>query len=334
MSNTGPKPKRLKKITGWFQRTNVSSSSSNSISNPSISSPNIDHPPQPVEPPNRVNALERDPGLRSAIWKYPVNERDSVRKAYILLGPFQPELVFPLSEHGDQQLRLWPNHHSFEEIETCRATCWIQAHGIPPELMTKNNGRKLGEMLGSVLEVEDPKEGQPLSPIHTSRQASTLVADFLAANAPVGSIGAKTRPMQWILPPVGTFKVNVDASWHPPDRTDIRVVIRDSDRRLIAGISFSCRNGSVIEAKATASLARIELAASLQLMEIIMETDAKEVVEEILSNQRKIPREANAVAHAAAMLGKGLVDPLRWATQPPPNLSLVLRNDGLPYPHS
>ncbi|KAL6193639.1 hypothetical protein ACLB2K_034723 [Fragaria x ananassa] len=55
-------------------------------------------------------------------------------------------------------VRLWPNHHSFEEIETCRATYWIQAHGIPPELMTKNNGRKLGEMLGSVLEVEDPKE--------------------------------------------------------------------------------------------------------------------------------------------------------------------------------
>ncbi|KAL6194809.1 hypothetical protein ACLB2K_035884 [Fragaria x ananassa] len=126
------------------------------------------------------------------------------------------------------------------------------------------------------------------------------------------------------------------------------------------GTSFSCRTGSVIEAEATASLAGIDLAVSLQLMEIIMETDAKEVVEEILSNQRKvcwksyliiqqirskssgfsncywewIPREANAVAHAAAMLGKGLVDPLRWATQPPPNLSLVLRNDGLPCPHA
>ncbi|KAL6134631.1 hypothetical protein ACLB2K_066860 [Fragaria x ananassa] len=55
-------------------------------------------------------------------------------------------------------VRLWPNHHSFEEIETCRATYWIQPHGIPPELMTKNNGRKLEEMLGSVLEVEDPNE--------------------------------------------------------------------------------------------------------------------------------------------------------------------------------
>ncbi|KAL6200585.1 hypothetical protein ACLB2K_030366 [Fragaria x ananassa] len=178
-------------------------------------------------------------------------------------------------------------------------------------------------------------QGQPLSPIHSSRQASTLVADFLAANAPVGSIGAIASPMQWFPPPVGTFKVNVDASWHPPNRTGIGVVIRDSDRRVIAGTSLSCRSNSVIEAEATASLAGINLAASLQLMEIIMEMDAKEVVEEILSNQRKVCwREANAVAHAAAMLGKGLVDPLRWASQPPPNLTLVLRNDGLPCPHS
>ena len=203
-------------------------------------------------------------------------------------------------------------------------------------------------------------QGQPLSLIHASRQALTLVADFLAANALIGSIGAITRPMQWILPPVETFRVNVDASWHPPNRTSIRVVIRDLDWRLIAGTSFLCRSGSVIEAEATASLVGIELAASLQLMEIIMETDAKEVVEEILLNQRKvcwksyliiqqirskyygfrncywewIPREANAVAHVAAMLGKCLVGPLRWATQPPPNISLVLRNDGLPCPHS
>ncbi|KAL6226651.1 hypothetical protein ACLB2K_000612 [Fragaria x ananassa] len=150
-------------------------------------------------------------------------------------------------------------------------------------------------------------QGQPLSPIHSSRQASTLVADFLAANAPMGSIGAIASPMQWFPPPMGTFKVNVDASWHPPNRTGISVVIRDSDRRVIAGTSFSCRSSSVIEAEATASLAGIDLAASL---------------------------EANVVAHAAAMLGKGLVDPLRWASQPPPNLTLVLRNDGLPCPHS
>ncbi|XP_024171784.1 uncharacterized protein LOC112177756 [Rosa chinensis] len=86
------------------------------ISNPSISSPNFDDQPepseslvvnsQPLEPPNNINALERDPGLRSPIWKYPVNKRASVRKAYILLGPFQPKLSYPLTNHGGQKRRF------------------------------------------------------------------------------------------------------------------------------------------------------------------------------------------------------------------------------------
>ncbi|BBH07729.1 hypothetical protein Prudu_019747 [Prunus dulcis] len=39
-----------------------------------------------------INYLERDSGLRRLICKYPVNEQDNVRRAYILLGPCQPEL--------------------------------------------------------------------------------------------------------------------------------------------------------------------------------------------------------------------------------------------------
>ncbi|KAM5580830.1 hypothetical protein ABKV19_010172 [Rosa sericea] len=108
MSNHEPKPKRSKFIHTWFKRTNVESSSSNVVSEPSISSPNIDVEPQPSipEPQNNINALERDPGLRCAIWKYPVNERDSIRKTYVLLGPFQPELEFPFTEQGSQQRRF------------------------------------------------------------------------------------------------------------------------------------------------------------------------------------------------------------------------------------
>lgn len=36
--------------------------------------------------------LERDPGLRSPIWSYPVDMRDDVRKEYIKMGPYQPKL--------------------------------------------------------------------------------------------------------------------------------------------------------------------------------------------------------------------------------------------------
>ncbi|KAK9928233.1 hypothetical protein M0R45_025379 [Rubus argutus] len=39
-----------------------------------------------------INSLEHDPGKRLSIWKYPLNERDNFRRAYVALGPFQPEL--------------------------------------------------------------------------------------------------------------------------------------------------------------------------------------------------------------------------------------------------
>ncbi|PRQ55423.1 putative ribonuclease H-like domain-containing protein [Rosa chinensis] len=46
-----------------------------------------------------------------------------------------------------------------------------------------------------------------------------------------------------------------------------------------------------------------------------------------------IPREANCVAHEAALLGYRTMGLCRWAETPPPSLTLVLRNDGLPCPH-
>ncbi|KAL6226498.1 hypothetical protein ACLB2K_000460 [Fragaria x ananassa] len=44
------------------------------------------------------------------------------------------------------------------ELEDKRAIFWIQGHGVPREMIIPNNGRKLGNMIGSVLEVEDPKK--------------------------------------------------------------------------------------------------------------------------------------------------------------------------------
>lgn len=93
MSDPLPKSKRLKEITSWFSR-DVESGSSNLNSTPSITSPNFNDEPQPsshfplpnsqpLEPPNRINALQRDPGLHCPIWEWPVDEQDRVRKAYI-----------------------------------------------------------------------------------------------------------------------------------------------------------------------------------------------------------------------------------------------------------
>ncbi|KAJ9544759.1 hypothetical protein OSB04_024466 [Centaurea solstitialis] len=45
-----------------------------------------------------LSTLERDPGLRSQIYDYPINQQDTVRRAYMNLGPLQPTLsMFPKS---------------------------------------------------------------------------------------------------------------------------------------------------------------------------------------------------------------------------------------------
>ena len=52
-----------------------------------------------------VEFLQRDPGLRPQIWQYPPEQRDSVRRAYLMLGPMQPELQIykPSGEKGHQR---------------------------------------------------------------------------------------------------------------------------------------------------------------------------------------------------------------------------------------
>lgn len=55
-------------------------------------------------------------------------------------------------------VKQWPLHCSAEDIDTNRAIYWVQIHGLPRNLCTVGNGRTLGQRLGSVLEVEDPRE--------------------------------------------------------------------------------------------------------------------------------------------------------------------------------
>ncbi|ESR55520.1 hypothetical protein CICLE_v10024402mg, partial [Citrus x clementina] len=55
--------------------------------------------------------LERDPGLRHQIWDYNVNQRDEMRRAYIMSGPYQPRLPeYPKSgseKHPRRFQSLW-----------------------------------------------------------------------------------------------------------------------------------------------------------------------------------------------------------------------------------
>lgn len=53
-------------------------------------------------------------------------------------------------------VRHWPANLSIDEINPHRATYWIQAHGLSRQLLNVRNGHKIGGMIGTVLEVEDP----------------------------------------------------------------------------------------------------------------------------------------------------------------------------------
>ncbi|RYR58629.1 hypothetical protein Ahy_A05g024490 [Arachis hypogaea] len=54
-------------------------------------------------------------------------------------------------------LRLWWKGESVFEVDYDFMEFWIQIHGIPHDFMDKETGVRIGEMLGVLAEVEDPK---------------------------------------------------------------------------------------------------------------------------------------------------------------------------------
>ncbi|KAH9626934.1 hypothetical protein KSS87_014995 [Heliosperma pusillum] len=51
-----------------------------------------------IENEDLVFSLEREPGLRAPMWPYPVEKRNEIRRAYLKLKPYQPEMKkFPYS---------------------------------------------------------------------------------------------------------------------------------------------------------------------------------------------------------------------------------------------
>ncbi|KAG8377121.1 hypothetical protein BUALT_Bualt09G0135500 [Buddleja alternifolia] len=63
--------------------------------NVSATTSQFDRPPKIPRVENEeidISSLERDPRLRRQISKYPIEQRDKVRRAYIMAGPYQPRL--------------------------------------------------------------------------------------------------------------------------------------------------------------------------------------------------------------------------------------------------
>lgn len=132
-----PKPKRFKNLLSWYKNDATSESASGSGSGSrsgsgirsETGSRNVDvdsvndvmleeSPSIPQEESSFVEcrndrigiennfditALERDLGIRRPICSYPQNLRDSIRRAYMVLGPYQPILAsYPSSWDGVQ----------------------------------------------------------------------------------------------------------------------------------------------------------------------------------------------------------------------------------------
>ena len=160
-----PRPRKVqKKVNSYFQK-NVPSS--NESQPPSINEAVISGIPrlneqqpfssQRVESQEiDVTYIERDPRKRHAISSYPINDRDEVRRKYILYGPYQPKLEeYPTHQCGDQDRRFngkWFEKYPWLEYsENDKAFCFpcFVFDSNPPRypLFTSdgyNNWRKIG----------------------------------------------------------------------------------------------------------------------------------------------------------------------------------------------
>ncbi|KAK9938569.1 hypothetical protein M0R45_015298 [Rubus argutus] len=178
------------------------------------------------------------------------------------------------------------------------------------------------------------------------------------SNQPVVSTSFVVSPV-WSLPPAFLIKINCDASWDFASfKAGFGVIAWNHLGYCIGGLAKPSSCASALIAECSAVLEGITFAQDLHLRRVLVSTDSQEVISSIkdplskgswrifpiLSKIRRIaasfdevrwewsPREANRAAHAAASLASRVVNLNRWASVPPPSLSRVLRNDGLPCP--
>ncbi|CAN6688918.1 unnamed protein product [Malus baccata var. baccata] len=140
-----------------------------------------------------------------------------------------------------------------------------------------------------------------------------------------------TRNVIW-NPPISIFvKINVDGAWKPSGKAGLGVVIRDCGGMLLGRKHCHILKSSIEEIEAEAALVGLVLANDMGLENIMVESDSKVFVDNVIKKSiRSI--EANKAAHEAASHSIDRVCCRRWATQPPPSLVLILSKDGLPCP--
>jgi ribonuclease HI len=200
-------------------------------------------------------------------------------------------------------------------------------------------------------------QGTQLFPMEVVHKATVSAAEFMAVVYPVSSCTTQPSSLTWKRPPAPFLKYNTDASWSSPSgRAGLGMIIRDSTGALIGGQAIPTLANSVIIAETDAVCKAMDLALELGHSSAIFESDCLGLINHlncpsyasdwtILPLLREIrrkatsfshimwnwvPKEVNCAAHCAASLALQMVDLKRWASVPPPSLTGVLMNDGLP----
>ncbi|KAM1077774.1 hypothetical protein ACFX15_024423 [Malus domestica] len=193
---------------------------------------------------------------------------------------------------------------------------------------------------------------------------SNSVGSFLEAScAPMGLVRSSppVSPSldRWSPPYAPFWKVNVDASWTMLSKRGFAgVVIRDHKGCFVAAQRMEILAANAEAAAAYAILCGCEVAVSLGLPQVILESDSKEnisILEKATSSGsweafpirakiRRIAesfqccrwswvtRSANMTAHCLASRRNTEMCGLTWINTPPSSLVHVLNKDGLPCP--
>lgn len=162
----------------------------------------------------------------------------------------------------------------------------------------------------------------------------------------------------WIPPPHNVIRINTDASWHQQTLSSgIAAVARDMNGVLINGKALKMFAPSPLTAEALAIREAVYLALEYPSHEIIITSDAKNLIDSLQSNApisdwkaatvitqvrylsstrhfswSWTSRKANKAAHLIASLAHSGKCPSDWVQHPPSSLSKILMFDGLPGP--
>ncbi|KAF7801558.1 reverse transcriptase [Senna tora] len=153
-------------------------------------------------------------------------------------------------------------------------------------------------------------EGAPIHPSTVVFKAFSDANEFWNASAPPPTVqAAPTRPTRWTRLEFNTLKLNIDAS------TDLSrnhgasaVIIRDHEGMLLTGSARTFHCSSPIQAETEALRDASALISSLNLHNVIIESDCL--------NLKWIRREANRVADLVARLALKKDLPIHWSWSP------------------